>query len=114
MCIHASTQSHGHAASGLFPSQLALLEAGYEESDSHWLICAPTGSGKTRMGEWAIERAWRLGLSAAYVAPLRAIVEERIGDWEQRYPERTLGGRRLEVWLGELHCDRPPKFLSSA
>ena len=90
MCISASTRPRRKADSGLFPSQRALLEAGYEESESHWLVCAPTGSGKTRMGEWAIERAWRLGLSAAYVAPLRAIVEERIADWEQRYPERTI------------------------
>lgn len=75
---------------GLFPSQRELLDAGFAASDDHWLICAPTGSGKTRMGEWAVERAWRLGLSAAYVAPLRAIVEERIADWEQRYPERTI------------------------
>ena len=90
MCNIASSPPIGLADPDLFPSQRALLETGYEASDSHWLICAPTGSGKTRMGEWAIERAWRLGLSAAYVAPLRAIVEERIADWEQRYPERAI------------------------
>lgn len=75
---------------GLFPSQQGLLDAGFSASDDHWLICAPTGSGKTRMGEWAIERAWAAGQSAAYVAPLRAIVDERHADWLARYPHRTI------------------------
>ncbi len=74
----------------LFPSQRGLIEAGYGQSDEHWLICAPTGSGKTRMGEWAIEKAWASGLTAAYVAPLKAIVEERVADWSTRYASRTV------------------------
>jgi len=42
------------------------------------------------MGEWAIERAWSMGFNAAYVAPLRAIVEERIAEWQHLYPKRTV------------------------
>lgn len=90
MCISTPTGAPVTDGAGLFPPQQALLDSGYNDSDSHWLVCAPTGSGKTRMGEWAIERAWDMGLTAAYVAPLRAIVEERVSDWQQRYSARTI------------------------
>lgn len=93
MCIFAKSTDLGSGArisQALFPSQQGLLDAGYGHSDEHWLICAPTGSGKTRMGEWAIERAWASGYSAAYVAPLRAIVEERLADWAVQYPQRSV------------------------
>ncbi len=78
-------------SNALFPPQAALLEAGFLQSDDHWLICAPTGSGKTRMGEWAIERALRNGFRAAYIAPLRAIVDERLVDWRLRYQNVEVG-----------------------
>ena len=90
MCKRDSSLAWRSGASSLFPSQRALADTGYVDSDSHWLICAPTGSGKTLMGEWAIERAWSQGLSAAYIAPLRAIVDERLVDWEKLYPERRV------------------------
>lgn len=75
----------------LFPSQVALLETGFVQSNDHWLLCSPTGSGKTRMGEWAIERSLEEGFRAAYIAPLRAIVEERLVDWTSRYPGIGVG-----------------------
>jgi helicase len=90
ICVPTNNKSKKTVSATLFPSQQGLLDAGYGESDEHWLICAPTGSGKTRMGEWAIERAWTAGHTAAYVAPLRAIVEERVTDWQRRYPHRTV------------------------
>ena len=90
MCKDDSSLAIRNCATSLFPSQRALADSGYIDSDSHWLICSPTGSGKTLMGEWAIERAWRLGLSAAYIAPLRAIVDERLVEWGKLYPERRV------------------------
>lgn len=90
MCKHARSPSGASEGPSLFPSQEALLSSGYLDSSEHWLISAPTGSGKTRMGEWAIERAWACGHSAGYVAPLRAIVEERLADWLARYPQRSI------------------------
>ena len=71
------------------------------------------------MGEWAIERAWRLGLSAAYIAPLRAIVDERIADWTQLYPKRKItaytgtSARGLKPQPGDdLLLFTPEKFAS--
>jgi helicase len=75
----------------LFPSQTALLDQGFLESDDNWLICAPTGAGKTRMAEWALERAVDAGYRGAYLAPLKAIVDERLEEWANKYPEWSLG-----------------------
>lgn len=75
----------------LFPAQQALIDQGFLESDANWLLCTPTGSGKTYMGQWAMERAWAKGQSAAYVAPLRAIVEEKRELWSRTYPNLEIG-----------------------
>lgn len=74
-----------------FPPQSDLLKAGFFESDDHWLICAPTGSGKTRMGEWALLSAIQQGRIGVYLAPLKAIVEERLTDWQARFPDLSVG-----------------------
>lgn len=74
-----------------FPPQRELLEAGFFGSDEHWLICAPTGSGKTVIGEWAILSALQKGRKAAYLAPLKAIVEERLEDWNRTFASRSIG-----------------------
>lgn len=75
----------------LFPPQRDLLAQGFVESRENWLICTPTGSGKTRMAEWAVLAAVGRGRSAGYTAPLKAIVEERIADWRKRLPDLRLG-----------------------
>lgn len=93
------------STTGLFPPQQQLLEAGFIESRDHWLICAATGSGKTRMAEWAIARALARGLRAAYLAPLRAIVEEKSTHWQQHFGADAVGlftGRRTP---GEYSSD---------
>jgi helicase len=43
------------------------------------------------MGEWAIEQALAAGFRAAYIAPLRAIVEERLVEWRCKYGKEALG-----------------------
>jgi helicase len=84
----------------LFPPQQELLAAGFRESRDHWLICAPTGSGKTRVGEWAIEDALAHGYRAAYIAPLRAIVEEKYAEWQVRF-----GTPRVGLFTGDAKRD---------
>jgi helicase len=48
------------------------------------------------MGEWALASAIDAGLRGAYVAPLRAIVEERHTDWAKKFPQSKPG-----VFTGE-------------
>lgn len=76
---------------GLFPSQATLLSQGFLNSKDSWLICAPTGAGKTRMAEWALDQAIASGYRGAYLAPLKAIVDERLEEWGSKYPEWALG-----------------------
>lgn len=87
----------------LFPSQQGLIDQGYLESDENWLICAPTGSGKTRMAEWAIERAVQKGYRGAYLAPLKAIVDERIEEWLIKYPDYSIGLYTGDTTRKKLH-----------
>lgn len=86
----------------LFPSQADLLAEGFLESGESWLICAPTGAGKTRMAEWALQVAIEKGYRGAYLAPLKAIVDERISDWTTKYPAWEIG-----LYTGETTRGRP-------
>ena len=63
--------------SRLLHSQIELLETGFMDSNQNWVICAPTGAGKTRMGEWVLDQAALCGRKGIYLAPLKAIVEEK-------------------------------------
>ena len=62
----------------LLHSQVQLIQAGFLESDRNWVICAPTGAGKTRMAEWALQQAALKGRRGIFLAPLKAIVEEKV------------------------------------
>ena len=75
----------------LLYSQQQLIHKGYLESKKSWIICAPTGAGKTRMGEWALQMAAIAGMRGIYLAPLKAIVEEKNEEWAKRYPETSIG-----------------------
>jgi helicase len=74
-----------------FPPQRDLLRKGFYDDRGHWLVCMPTGSGKTLAGEWALGSAMAGGFIGVYIAPLKAIVEERLADWERRFPDLSIG-----------------------
>ena len=61
-------------------------------TDRNVLLGAPTGSGKTVAAELAMLRVFEKypGGKCVYIAPLKALVRERIADWHQR----------LEIGLG--------------
>src|SRR4249919_3498309 len=82
----------------LFPPQQQLLETGFADSTDDTVICSPTGSGKTLMGEWAMRRALRNGLKCAYIAPLKAIVHEKSLEWSLRFP-----GTKVGTFFGETN-----------
>lgn len=69
----------------LNPVQTQIFHAAYH-TDENMLIGAPTGSGKTIMAELAMFRAFRAapGKSVVYIAPLKALVRERMADWKER------------------------------
>lgn len=85
------------------PVQSQLFHAAYH-TDANVLLGAPTGSGKTVAAELAVLRllAAHPGRKAVYVAPLKALVRERMADWG-----RKLGGT-LGLRLVELTGDASP------
>ena len=70
------------------------------------LLGAPTGSGKTVSSELALARLWAAhpGAKAIYIAPLKALVRERISDWTSASGLCARLGKRVV----ELTGDRAP------
>ncbi|XP_023223865.1 activating signal cointegrator 1 complex subunit 3-like [Centruroides sculpturatus] len=75
------------------PVQTQIFHTLYH-TDVNVLLGAPTGSGKTIAAEIAMFRLFQNypGTKTVYIAPLKALVRERIKDWQIRF-ERQLGRR---------------------
>uniref|UniRef100_A0A158Q7W7 Activating signal cointegrator 1 complex subunit 3 n=1 Tax=Elaeophora elaphi TaxID=1147741 RepID=A0A158Q7W7_9BILA len=92
------------------PVQTQVFHCLYN-TDQNALVGAPTGSGKTLCAELAIYRILREypTKKCVYVAPLKALVRERVSDWDEKF-------RRLNIRTVELTGDHSPdiRSLSSA
>ncbi|MFB3739733.1 MAG: alpha/beta fold hydrolase, partial [Candidatus Velamenicoccus archaeovorus] len=55
------------------------------------LVAAPTGSGKTVVAEFAVERALATEGKAFYTTPLKALSNQKFGDLVARYGAATVG-----------------------
>ncbi|MFC6905251.1 DEAD/DEAH box helicase [Halalkalicoccus tibetensis] len=53
------------------------------EGDENVVASAPTASGKTALAELAICRALKDGGTALFIAPMRALTNEKEGEWER-------------------------------
>jgi len=55
-------------------------------TDENILLGAPTGSGKTIVGELALLRLFGVypGMKAVYIAPMKALARERLLDWSRK------------------------------
>ncbi|ODV88104.1 hypothetical protein CANARDRAFT_26259 [[Candida] arabinofermentans NRRL YB-2248] len=60
-------------------------------SNSSVFVGSPTGSGKTVVAELAIWHAFRdfPGSKIVYIAPMKALVRERVDDWRERISKNT-------------------------
>ncbi|ODM91249.1 Activating signal cointegrator 1 complex subunit 3 [Orchesella cincta] len=85
------------------PIQTQIFHTLYH-TDSNCLVGAPTGSGKTIAAEIAMFRVFNInpGRKVVYIAPLKALVRERMKDWTERL------GRRLKKKVVELTGDVTP------
>ena len=79
------------------PIQTQLFHCLYH-TDKNTLLGSPTGSGKTIAAEIAMFRVFNKypGMKCVYIAPLKALVRERIQDWKVRLEER-LGKKVIEL-----------------
>jgi ATP-dependent RNA helicase HelY len=55
------------------------------------LVAAPTGSGKTVVGEFAVHLALSRGLKCFYTTPIKALSNQKYADLVRRYDSRTVG-----------------------
>lgn len=62
------------------------LEAGHSV-----LVCAPTGAGKTVVGEFAVHMALASGGKCFYTTPIKALSNQKFADLTERYGRDTVG-----------------------
>lgn len=55
------------------------------------LVCAPTGAGKTVVGEYAVYAALQRGVRAFYTAPIKALSNQKFTDLSERYGRDNVG-----------------------
>src|SRR5271155_690777 len=55
------------------------------------LVAAPTGSGKTVIGEYAVHLARAQGRKCFYTTPIKALSNQKYADLLRRYDSRTVG-----------------------
>uniref|UniRef100_W5NIJ2 Activating signal cointegrator 1 complex subunit 3 n=1 Tax=Lepisosteus oculatus TaxID=7918 RepID=W5NIJ2_LEPOC len=86
------------------PIQTQIFHTLYH-TDTNVLLGAPTGSGKTVAAEMAIFRVFNKypASKAVYIAPLKALVRERIDDWKIRIEEKL--GKKVVELTGDVTPD---------
>uniref|UniRef100_T1IVJ2 U5 small nuclear ribonucleoprotein 200 kDa helicase n=1 Tax=Strigamia maritima TaxID=126957 RepID=T1IVJ2_STRMM len=86
------------------PIQTQIFHTLYH-TDGNVLIGAPTGSGKTIAAEVAMFRVFRKypGTKIVFIAPLKALVRERIEDWKDRLEKRL--GKLVVEMTGDITPD---------
>jgi ATP-dependent RNA helicase HelY len=55
------------------------------------LVCAPTGAGKTVVGEFAVHLALAEGRKCFYTTPIKALSNQKFADLVARYGEQSVG-----------------------
>ncbi len=65
------------------------------------VVCAPTGSGKTLIGEYAIYRALARGKRVFYTTPLKALSNQKLRDFRDKFGHDNVG-----LLTGDLSINR--------
>ncbi|KAK1135499.1 hypothetical protein K0M31_000088 [Melipona bicolor] len=93
------------------PIQTQIFHCLYH-TDNNVLLGAPTGSGKTIAAEIAIFRVFKQypTQKVVYIAPLKALVRERMKDWKVRLEDQL--GKQVVELTGDVSPD--VKIIASA
>lgn len=93
---HRRRQAHPRLAEfseelsfGLDPFQRTACQA--LESGHGVLVCAPTGAGKTVVGEFAVHLALSEGRKCFYTTPIKALSNQKYADLSERYGTDAVG-----------------------
>ena len=87
----------------LFPPQQAVLDHGIIDLGFSAVLSLPTGAGKTTLAEMGMDRALARGERVAYLTPLKALAEEKIAAWRDRWP-----GRKVGIFTGDYASSAVP------
>jgi superfamily II RNA helicase len=71
------------------------------DADRSVVVCAPTGSGKTLIGEYAIYRAIAHGKRVFYTTPLKALSNQKLRDFREQFGYENVG-----LLTGDLSINR--------
>lgn len=55
------------------------------------LVAAPTGTGKTVVGEFGVFMARQRGVRAVYTTPIKALSNQKFRDFQKRFGETDVG-----------------------
>jgi superfamily II RNA helicase len=80
---------------------IAALDAGKSV-----VVCAPTGSGKTLIGEYAIHQALSRGRRVFYTTPLKALSNQKLRDFRQQFGTEMVG-----LLTGDISINRDAPIL---
>src|SRR5579883_1071395 len=70
------------------------------------VVCAPTGSGKTLIGEYAIHRALKRGRRVFYTTPLKALSNQKLRDFRELF-----GVEQVGLLTGDVSVNREAPIL---
>ncbi len=70
------------------------------------VVCAPTGSGKTLIGEYAIYRALARGKRVFYTTPLKALSNQKLRDFREKF-----GFEHVGLLTGDATINRDASIL---
>ncbi|XP_068653743.1 DExH-box ATP-dependent RNA helicase DExH14 isoform X1 [Aristolochia californica] len=81
-------------------------------TDNNVLLGAPTGSGKTISAELAMFRLFNAqpDMKVIYIAPLKALVRERMNDWKKRLVSQL--GKKMVEMTGDFTPDLTALLLA--
>ncbi len=90
-----------------FPLDDFQLEAIDALNQGHSVVVsAPTGSGKTLVGEYAIQRALAHGQKVFYTTPLKALSNQKLRDFREQFGDDNVG-----LMTGDLSVNREASIV---
>jgi superfamily II RNA helicase len=94
-----AARAQGYFPFPLDPFQLAAIAS--LDAGRSVVVCAPTGSGKTVVGEYAVYAALEAGGRVFYTTPLKALSNQKFRDFG-----RLLGEEKVGLLTGDISINR--------
>lgn len=92
----------------IFPYQLDEFQQeaiSYLDENKSVVVTAPTGSGKTMIGEYAIYRALTNGKRVFYTTPLKALSNQKFRDFQDKFGQTWLENLGVYAEIGLITGD---------